>query len=45
MNQVTRPAPNSSTEKEMVSMAEEELSRLQRQVKNYEHQSYNSSIN
>ncbi|XP_048521634.1 coiled-coil domain-containing protein 63 [Dendroctonus ponderosae] len=33
MNQVTRPAPNASTEKEMVSMAEEELARLRRQLR------------
>ncbi|KAL1502564.1 hypothetical protein ABEB36_007689 [Hypothenemus hampei] len=33
MNQVTRNAPDSSTEKEMIAMAEEELSRLQRQLR------------
>ncbi|XP_066149078.1 outer dynein arm-docking complex subunit 1 [Euwallacea fornicatus] len=33
MNQVARPDPNSSTEKEMIAMAEEELSRLQRQLR------------
>ncbi|XP_050302473.1 outer dynein arm-docking complex subunit 1 [Anthonomus grandis grandis] len=33
MNQVMRSAPNSSTEKEMIAMAEEELARLQRQLR------------
>lgn len=33
MNQMARTDPNSSTEKEMVALAEEELARLQRQVK------------
>jgi len=33
MNQMPRANPNSSTEKEMVALAEEELARLQRQVK------------